>query len=84
MEWNLFYQGEGGGGPAVVRAGTSTILTLDMTDYYAIGSEGAGSGERYIAVSPPIGILPNTTITLDISGCPYCETLQVTFGAASR
>ncbi len=82
VEWNLFFTGEAGG-TAVVRAGTSPVLTVDMSFYTAFGSEGAGSGERYAAVSPPIGVLPNTTISLDLSSCSGCAALQVTFGAAS-
>jgi hypothetical protein len=83
VEWTLFFTGEAAG-TAVVRAGSSNVLSVDMSFYSAFGSEGAGSGERYQAVSPAIGVAPNTTITLDLSGCSGCDALQVTFGAASR
>jgi hypothetical protein len=84
VEWILFFPGAGATGPAVVRAGSSTVLSVDMSSYDSFGSEGAGSGERYLAVSPPIGVAPNTSVSLDLSGCVGCEALQVQAGAASR
>jgi hypothetical protein len=84
VEWILFFPGAAAAGPAVVTVGGSPVLSVDMSSYDSFGSEGAGSGERYLAVSSPIGVEPNTTVSLDLSGCSGCDALQVQFGAASR
>lgn len=81
--WTLFMTGEGGG-TAVVHAGSTPILNVDVGNIANVGTPGAGPDERDVAVSPPIGILPGTTIHLDLSGCTGCETLTVTMSAASR
>jgi hypothetical protein len=83
VEWILFFPGVATG-TAVATVGGLTALSVDMASYDSFGSEGAGSGERYLAVSPAIGVVPNTTVSLDLSGCSGCEALQVQFGAASR
>jgi hypothetical protein len=82
VRWTLFFPSEGGGN-AVVRAGSTTVLTVDVGNFGSIGTPGAGSGERDVAVSPPLAVAPGTVITLDLSGCGGCE-LQVTLNAASR
>jgi hypothetical protein len=83
VRWTLFMTSEGAGN-AVVRAGSSVVLTIDVGNFPNIGTPGAGSGERDVAVSPPLGVMPGTTISLDLSGCEGCSTLTVTLNAASR
>jgi hypothetical protein len=82
VRWTLFLPGEGGG-TATLKAGSATLLTIDIGNFSSIGTPGAGSGERDVAVSPPWAIAPGTAVTLDLSGCGGCE-LAVTLNAASR
>jgi hypothetical protein len=81
--WTLFMSGEAAGN-AVVRVGSSVVFTIDTGNFPNIGTPGAGSGERDVAISPPIGVVPGTTVSLDLGGCSGCSTLTVTYAAAGR
>ncbi len=79
----LFFPDEGIG-TATVTAGSTTILTIDMLNYYTTGSAGAGSGERVVTVSPAVAVSSGTTLALNLSACGGCERLTVTVEGASR
>jgi hypothetical protein len=84
VSWTLNYPGEGASGTARVLAGNDVMLTIDMANYYSIGSPGSQEWVRQLSVSPPIGVVPGSTVRLDLGSCSFCDALEVTFGAASR
>ncbi|HEV7200153.1 MAG TPA: hypothetical protein VGO32_05045 [Candidatus Limnocylindria bacterium] len=79
----LFFPDEGTG-TAAVTAGGTTILTINMLNYYTTGSPGAGSGERIVTLSPAVAVGSGTTLALNLSACGGCERLTVTVEGASR
>jgi hypothetical protein len=60
------------------------MLAIDMADYYELGSAGEQPWIRHLDARPPVGVVPGSTVRLDLTGCSLCEYLEVTFEAASR
>ena len=69
-----------GAGTATVTLDGNVVYSIDIDHWDTIGVPGAGSGERLVVLSTPIGVARGHALSLDYSGCSDCGRLTVWFG----
>jgi len=58
--------------------------SLDLAQWGSTGSESAGSGERSLMLTTPIGVATGQTLALGFSGCPEClDNVGIYFSGVS-
>jgi hypothetical protein len=73
-----------GVGSAYVTLAGERVFDLDLGQFDTIGTEGAGSGERYVRLGRVIGVARGQELRLDLSSCTNCADLTVAFEADER
>jgi hypothetical protein len=59
-------------GTGMISVDGSPILTVDFARWLFIGTDGGGSGERYVLFDPPIGVARGQSLSLSVIDCPDC------------
>ncbi len=61
------------------------ILRFDMAEFDSVGTEGAGSGERFVTFDPWAGVESGDKIKLDPANCEgdACDALGITIETAN-
>jgi hypothetical protein len=75
----VMFSSASGEGPVSLKVDGVTFFSFDMAEYDSIGTEGPGSGERVVDLSPQVPIAPGQVIELDVSGCSGDGCSQFTF-----
>lgn len=68
-----------GTGTATITLDRNVVYLIDLDHWNVIGVDGAGSGDRLVTLSTPIGVARGQTLSLDYSGCMDCGNLAVWF-----
>jgi hypothetical protein len=78
------YETTAGTGVATIKLDGTTVYSIDLDNFDAIGEEGGGSGERRDRLGRVIGLGSGQALSLDFSECVNCAGLSVYFEAAPR